>query len=302
MHSMFAPLIGPMSQEEGEMRERLLQESGKSLVKWQDAVFSYDAFFEYNRLWAKQRWLGIHAEQNPSDAWVIQEILFDCRPDLIVETGTHNGGGALFYASLLKIMETFYPWEESEQAQAVKEGREGAGLGYEGGKRPEPKILTVDINPIDHIGHSAIEGGCFSQQCRNVTSHKLFREMVVPIQGSSSDKSVQNVIRSYIKNNGYRRVMVILDSAHNEPHVTQELDSYWDLTSVGQYLIVQDTHLDRLRRTSETVAKLGYWEGAWAAVQKFLDTHPASRHFQVDKRREYLLYSQHYDGYLLRVQ
>ena len=34
-----------------------------------DILFGYDLLFEKNKLWAKQRWLGIQTQQNPSDAW-----------------------------------------------------------------------------------------------------------------------------------------------------------------------------------------------------------------------------------------
>ena len=71
----------------------------------EEAALAYDAHFEANKMWAKQRWLGVHAEQTPIDAWIIQEILYDTKPDLVVETGTHNGGGALFYASMLSLVD-----------------------------------------------------------------------------------------------------------------------------------------------------------------------------------------------------
>jgi cephalosporin hydroxylase len=49
----------------------------------------------------KSKWLGVPAFQNPFDAWIIQEIIWETRPDVIVETGTFAGGGAALWASLL---------------------------------------------------------------------------------------------------------------------------------------------------------------------------------------------------------
>ena len=37
----------------------------------------------------------------PLDLWVYQEILWELRPDLVVETGTHQGGSALFLAAVM---------------------------------------------------------------------------------------------------------------------------------------------------------------------------------------------------------
>ena len=38
-------------------------------------------------IWSN-RFLGVKTIQNPLDAWVTQEILFEVRPDYVVETGT----------------------------------------------------------------------------------------------------------------------------------------------------------------------------------------------------------------------
>ena len=48
------------------------------------------------------RWLGVQATQNPLDAWITQEILYEVRPDFIVETGTLKGGGAALWAVILE--------------------------------------------------------------------------------------------------------------------------------------------------------------------------------------------------------
>ena len=48
-------------------------------------------------------WLGVPCWQNPFDVWVIQEIIGETRPDVIVETGTLAGRGALLWASLLAM-------------------------------------------------------------------------------------------------------------------------------------------------------------------------------------------------------
>ncbi len=49
-------------------------------------------------------WLGAPAFQNPLDVWIIQEIIWETRPDVIVETGTCTGGGAALWASLLAMV------------------------------------------------------------------------------------------------------------------------------------------------------------------------------------------------------
>jgi cephalosporin hydroxylase len=52
--------------------------------------------------YSKNRWLGIETLQNPLDAWIIQEIIFEVRPDFIVEAGTFKGGSAALWAVILE--------------------------------------------------------------------------------------------------------------------------------------------------------------------------------------------------------
>jgi cephalosporin hydroxylase len=49
-------------------------------------------------------WLGIPASKCPLDLWIYQEIIFDLKPDVIVECGTAHGGSALFMASMFDII------------------------------------------------------------------------------------------------------------------------------------------------------------------------------------------------------
>ncbi len=53
------------------------------------------------RTWQDTRWLGVRALKCPMDLWAYQEILHDVRPELVVETGTFEGGSALFLASVM---------------------------------------------------------------------------------------------------------------------------------------------------------------------------------------------------------
>ncbi|MBI4256628.1 class I SAM-dependent methyltransferase [Candidatus Uhrbacteria bacterium] len=49
-------------------------------------------------------WLGHRTLKNPLDAWIYQEILYETRPDIVVELGNKNGGSALFLASILELL------------------------------------------------------------------------------------------------------------------------------------------------------------------------------------------------------
>lgn len=49
-------------------------------------------------------WLGRPVIQLPDDLVRIQELIFEVKPDVIIETGIAHGGSLVFHASLLKAM------------------------------------------------------------------------------------------------------------------------------------------------------------------------------------------------------
>jgi len=49
-------------------------------------------------------WMGVPCLKCPLDLWIYQEILFEIKPDLIIETGTDEGGSALFLAQICDLL------------------------------------------------------------------------------------------------------------------------------------------------------------------------------------------------------
>jgi cephalosporin hydroxylase len=54
--------------------------------------------------WMNTYWLGVPIQKLPLDLWVYQEIIFDIKPDIIIETGTADGGSALFLANICDMI------------------------------------------------------------------------------------------------------------------------------------------------------------------------------------------------------
>jgi cephalosporin hydroxylase len=55
-------------------------------------------------LWKQVRWLGVPVLQWPTDLILMQELIAELRPRVIVETGLYHGGTAVYYASLLELV------------------------------------------------------------------------------------------------------------------------------------------------------------------------------------------------------
>ncbi|KKM81190.1 hypothetical protein LCGC14_1332320 [marine sediment metagenome] len=72
-----------------------------------ESVKSVDEFhieYEQKRVWEDTNWLGIPCWKLPFDAWILQEIIVNTKPDFLIETGTGHGGSALFYASIMELV------------------------------------------------------------------------------------------------------------------------------------------------------------------------------------------------------
>ena len=49
-------------------------------------------------------WLGRPIIQFPNDMFILQELIWSVRPDLIIETGIAHGGSIIFSASMLELL------------------------------------------------------------------------------------------------------------------------------------------------------------------------------------------------------
>ncbi len=65
-------------------------------------VDNFHILYYYSQVWGfHTKWMGIQCHQNPMDMWILQEIIFEKRPTVIIETGTLSGGSALFFAHMM---------------------------------------------------------------------------------------------------------------------------------------------------------------------------------------------------------
>jgi cephalosporin hydroxylase len=82
---------------------------------WRDLdLYSKEAFELISRLWLTVgwdqkytytfSWMGRPIIQLPEDMIRIQEVIYQVKPDVIIETGVAHGGSLVYYASLSKAM------------------------------------------------------------------------------------------------------------------------------------------------------------------------------------------------------
>jgi len=66
-------------------------------TKWIESVSRFNYSYNFD-------WLGRPIIQFPQDIIALQEIIWNVKPDLVIETGIAHGGSIIFYASLLELI------------------------------------------------------------------------------------------------------------------------------------------------------------------------------------------------------
>jgi len=86
-----------------EERKQRIERNGNNEALQQAAsafnVASNSAQYSYNF-----SWMGRPIIQYPQDMIAMQEIIWQLKPDLIIETGIAHGGSLIYYASLLELI------------------------------------------------------------------------------------------------------------------------------------------------------------------------------------------------------
>jgi len=214
-------------------------------------------------------WLSRPIIQYPQDIVALQELIWQVKPDLIVETGIAHGGSLILSASMLAML---------DYCEAVESGAKLDPLAT------RRRVVGIDIDIRRH-NREAIEAHPMSGY-------------IDMIQGSSIAPDVIAQVRKIVK--GYERVLVCLDSNHTHDHVMAELSAYAPLTSKDSYCVVYDTIIEDLPDKTFPDRPWGKGNNPKTAVMEFLKTHSE---FEIDKHIDHkLLISVAPDGYLKRVK
>lgn len=54
--------------------------------------------------WKSLSFHGVPVAKNPLDLWMLQQILYEVQPEVVIETGTSSGGSALYWANALNAL------------------------------------------------------------------------------------------------------------------------------------------------------------------------------------------------------
>jgi cephalosporin hydroxylase len=238
--------MNPEQQFAQERRERL------------DAYAKDQSLRQLSRQWLQESmakkyvynfdWLGRPIIQYPQDMVAIQELVWRVRPDLIIETGIAHGGSLILSASMLAMLDMCDAIEAGTTIDPRKSKR---------------KVIGLDIDIRAH-NRAAIE------------AHPMASRIQM-FQGSSVDPAVVQQVRAAAQ--GYKKVMVFLDSMHTHAHVLGELDAYATLVTPGSYCVVFDTFVDDMPPKFFADRPWDVGDNPKTAVRAWLPKHPE---FEID--------------------
>ena len=212
--------------------------------------------------------LGRPIIQLPQDMVAMQELIWDIKPDLIIETGIAHGGSLILSASMLALL---------DMTDAIESGI------IINPKESRRKVLGIDIDIRVH-NRVAIE------------AHPMASRIQM-IQGSSIAPEIIKQVHAIAAN--YPRILVFLDSNHTHNHVLAELEAYAPLTTSGSYCVVFDTVVEDMPKEMFPDRPWGPGNNPKTAVWEYLKTHPE---FEIDKSIQHkLLITVAPDGYLKRI-
>ena len=106
-------------------------------------------------------WMGRPIIQNPIDIMAMQEVIWEVKPDLIIETGIAHGGSLIFSASMLELI-------------ASCTGSEGEVIGIE-----------IDIRPHNR---KAIEDHPMSKRITMFEGSSIAPEIIAQVKGRVKGK------------------------------------------------------------------------------------------------------------------
>ena len=215
------------------------------------------------------QWMDRPVIQYPQDVVAMQELIWQVKPDLVIETGIAHGGSLILSASILALLDMCEAIEEDRKIDPAQSQR---------------KVLGIDIDIRSH-NRAAID------------AHPM-RSRIEMIEGSSIDPKIVDQVRSFAE--GYNRILVCLDSNHTHDHVLAELNHYADLTSTESYCVVFDTLIEDMGKGAYPDRPWGPGDNPKTAVWDYLKDHPE---FEIDRSvHEKLLITVAPDGFLKRIR
>ncbi len=242
-------------------------------LNWMHQAFTHRYMYNFD-------FLGRPIIQTPIDMIAAQELIWEVKPDLIIETGIAHGGSLIMSAAMLALVDYCEALDKKDVLDPAK---------------PKRRVLGIDIDIRSH-NRAAIE------------SHPMANRIDM-IQGSCLADDIMSQVREHAAR--AKKVLIFLDSNHTHEHVLRELELYAPFVTSGSYIVAFDSIVEDLPAeasagrpwspgNSPKTAVHAYLDILKTQGRKGLDGTPlklAIDHPRIDK----LMLTNAPDGYLKRI-
>lgn len=140
--------------------ERLLDMSLRDYLRYH--YYYLHLGFRYGAPELQQTWLGQRLIKSPFDCWAYQELIYETKPDVLIELGVMFGGSSIFFAHLFDLM------------------GHGEVLG-----------IDVDLSRVEHNGHPRVtylQGSSVSEETLAQVRARVKGKRVMVIADSDHEK------------------------------------------------------------------------------------------------------------------
>lgn len=173
-------------------------------------------------------WLGRPIIQYPQDMVAMQELLWEVKPDLIVETGIAHGGSLIFYASILELI-------------ATCTGHQGEVLGVDIDIRPHNR-KAIEEHPM-YKRISMIQGSSIAPEivAQVVEKAKGKKRILVCLDSNHTHEHALAELEAYAQLTSVGSYCVVFDTLIEDMGEGAYPDRSWGLgnnpkTAVWEYL------------------------------------------------------------------
>jgi cephalosporin hydroxylase len=173
-------------------------------------------------------WLGRPIIQYPQDMVAMQELLWEVKPDLIIETGIAHGGSLIFYASILELI-------------ATCTGNEGEVIGIDIDIRPHNR-KAIEEHPM-YKRISMIQGSSIAPEivARVVEKARGKKRILVCLDSNHTHEHVLAELEAYAQLTSVGSYCVVFDTLIEDMGEGAYPDRSWGLgdnpkTAVWEYL------------------------------------------------------------------
>jgi len=163
-----------------------------------------DLWLARNRQHFEESYAGIPMLQFPEDLRVFEHLLWQARPNVVIEIGVQSGGGALWFRDRLRTLQCY---------------------GLDG----QPRVIAIDIDV-----------SAAADALRSVDPD--FAETITLIEGDVLDPRLPARVGETITSAD--RCMVVEDSAHTYETTRAALEGFARFVAPGGFLIVEDGCVD----------------------------------------------------------